>query len=60
LAKLHYDSGYSSYLEVLDASRELFAAGLALSQTQRDSLVSVVQLYKTLGGGWSDGGAPKL
>jgi outer membrane protein, multidrug efflux system len=60
LAKLRYDSGYPSYLEVLDASRQLFAAELALSQAQRDSLVSVVQLYKALGGGWSEGGAPKL
>jgi outer membrane protein, multidrug efflux system len=51
LARLRYDSGYPSYLEVLDASRQLFAAELVLSQAQRDSLVSVVQLYKALGGG---------
>jgi NADPH:quinone reductase-like Zn-dependent oxidoreductase len=52
LAQLRYASGYSSYLEVLDANRELFSAELALSQAQRDSLVSVVQLYRALGGGW--------
>ncbi|MGH8534055.1 MAG: TolC family protein [Gammaproteobacteria bacterium] len=38
LAQLRYASGYSSYLEVLDANRELFAAELALSRVQRDSL----------------------
>lgn len=54
LAQLRYASGYSSYLEVLDANRELFAAELALSQAQRDALVSVVQLYRALGGGWME------
>ncbi|MGH6636563.1 MAG: TolC family protein [Gammaproteobacteria bacterium] len=54
LAQLRYASGYSSYLEVLDANRELFAAELALSQAQRNSLVSVVQLYRALGGGWME------
>jgi outer membrane protein TolC len=49
LAKLRYDSFYPSYLEVLDASRQWFAAELALSQAQRDSLVSVVQLLQGLG-----------
>ncbi|MGH8606350.1 MAG: hypothetical protein ACREX9_02700 [Gammaproteobacteria bacterium] len=34
----------------MDANRELFAAELALSQVQRDSLVSVVQLYRAFGG----------
>jgi multidrug efflux system outer membrane protein len=53
LAQLRYQSGYSSYLEVLDANRQLFSAELALSQAQRDSLVSVVQLYRALGGGWA-------
>jgi multidrug efflux system outer membrane protein len=43
----------SSYLEVLDAQRELFDAELALTQTQLEELVAVVQLYRALGGGWS-------
>lgn len=53
LAEMRYASGYSAYLEVLDANRELFAAELALSGVQRDALVAVVQVYKALGGGWS-------
>jgi multidrug efflux system outer membrane protein len=39
-------------LNALDADRDLFSAELNLTQTKRDELVSVVQLYKALGGGW--------
>ena len=66
LATRRYDNGLSSYLDVLDAQRSLFTAELSLAQVQRQELVSAVQLYKALGGGWpSDtagargtGGAP--
>lgn len=34
LARLRYDGGYTSYLEVLDAERSLFSADLAYTQTQ--------------------------
>lgn len=50
LAEMRYASGYSAYMEVLDANRDLFAAELALSGVQRDALVAVVQVYKALGG----------
>jgi multidrug efflux system outer membrane protein len=40
-------------LDVLIAQRNLFEAELALAATRRLHLVSVVQLYKALGGGWS-------
>jgi multidrug efflux system outer membrane protein len=43
----------ASYLEVLDAQRQLFDAELALVQVQRQYLAAAVQLYKALGGGWS-------
>jgi hypothetical protein len=43
--------GVSNLLEVLDADRDLFAAELELAQTIRDELLTVVQLYKALGGG---------
>jgi outer membrane protein, multidrug efflux system len=35
-----------------DADRELFDAELNLTQTKRNEVVSLVQLYKALGGGW--------
>jgi outer membrane protein, multidrug efflux system len=47
-----YEVGYSSYFEVIDADSNLFAAQLLLVQARRNSLVTVVQLYKALGGGW--------
>jgi multidrug efflux system outer membrane protein len=52
LAQERYKSGISSYLEVLEAQRGLFAAQLALVQVQRQYLVSTVELYRALGGGW--------
>lgn len=52
LADLRYRGGISNYLEVLTAKRNLFDAELALTATRRLQLVSVVQLYKALGGGW--------
>lgn len=56
LADLRYKGGRASYLDVLTAQRSLFDAELALARTRRTQLVSVVQLYKALGGGWSPNG----
>lgn len=53
LANLRYKGGLANYLEVLIAQRSLFVTELALADTHRLHLVSVVQLYKALGGGWS-------
>jgi len=39
-------------LNALDSDRELFDAELDLTKTKRDELLSLVQLYKALGGGW--------
>ena len=36
----------------LDVDRELFSAELSLTQTRRNELLSLVRLYKALGGGW--------
>jgi multidrug efflux system outer membrane protein len=52
LARLRYDNGYTSYIEVLDAERNLYNAEVAQSQTQALVLVSLVNLYKAMGGGW--------
>jgi multidrug efflux system outer membrane protein len=54
LANRRYQNGVSSYLEVLDAERNLFTSELALTQAQRQELVAGVQLYKALGGAWTD------
>jgi outer membrane protein, multidrug efflux system len=43
----------SSYVEVLDAQRQLFTAQLALVQAERQYLVSTVDLFRALGGGWN-------
>lgn len=52
LAYLRYNGGVSNLLEALDADRSLFDAELSLAQARRDELLTVVQLYKALGGGW--------
>ncbi len=52
LAQLQYINGVINYLNVLDAQRVYFDAQISLSNTIRDQLIAVVQLYKTLGGGW--------
>lgn len=57
IASVRYKGGLANYLDVLIAQRSLFEAELALVATRRLHLVSVVQLYKALGGGWSPGAA---
>ncbi len=47
-----YQVGYSSYFEVIDADSSLFAAELLRAQAYGNALASLVQLYKSLGGGW--------
>ena len=52
LAHLRYEGGVDTLLNALDADRELFDAELSLVQTRRNELLSLVQLYRSLGGGW--------
>ena len=52
-----YEVGYSSYFEVIDAESSLYSAQLLLVQARRNSLVTIVQLYKALGGGWGSAAA---
>jgi multidrug efflux system outer membrane protein len=52
LARLRYDNGYTSYVEVLDAERSLFDVELRYTQTQDLLFQSLVNLYKAMGGGW--------
>jgi multidrug efflux system outer membrane protein len=52
LANARYVGGVSSYLEVLDTERQRLQAEQEHAQSQRDVLTALVQLYKSLGGGW--------
>jgi multidrug efflux system outer membrane protein len=52
LAYLRYNGGVDTQLNALDADRDLFSAELSLSQIRLNELLTVVQLYKALGGGW--------
>jgi len=53
LSRARYNGGVTSYLEVLDTERSQFQAEIAASAIRRARLVSVVDLYRALGGGWS-------
>jgi multidrug efflux system outer membrane protein len=53
LAYLRYRGGVDTQLNALDADRDLFTAQLSLAEIRLNELLSVVQLYKALGGGWS-------
>ncbi len=52
LSLLRYKGGTTTYLEVLDGQRSLFSAELTLAQARGSEYQSLVQLYKSLGGGW--------
>ncbi|UCD23758.1 MAG: efflux transporter outer membrane subunit [Gemmatimonadota bacterium] len=53
LSWVRYDGGWTSFLEVLEVQRSLFAAELAASETLQLRHTSMVQLYRALGGGWN-------
>jgi outer membrane protein, multidrug efflux system len=53
LANLRYTNGYSSYLEVLNAQRDLSQAESSVIDAKRAQLAGVVALYKAVGGGWA-------
>ena len=52
IARLRFDNGYTSYIEVLDAERSLFTAELSQAQTMGILFQALVDLYKAMGGGW--------
>jgi len=53
LATERYTGGVESFLSVLDAQRSVHAAEDQLVQSERNVAVSLVAVYKSLGGGWS-------
>jgi multidrug efflux system outer membrane protein len=52
LSNVRYGAGLSGYLEVLQAQQQLFPAEIQLAQVRYNRLATLVQLYRTLGGGW--------
>jgi multidrug efflux system outer membrane protein len=53
LARIRYDNGLTSQLEVIDAERNLLAADLNRVDALRAQRVAVADLTRALGGGWS-------
>lgn len=52
LARLRYDNGISSQLEVLDAERNLLQAELDRTEADRSHRAAIVDLFQAMGGGW--------
>lgn len=53
LSNMRYVAGLSAYLEVLQAQQQLFPAEIQLAQARYNRLATLVELYRTLGGGWN-------
>ena len=54
LSRLRYEGGVSSYSDVLDAERYQFNAELDVVGTRVELMTAIAQLYKALGGGWTE------
>jgi multidrug efflux system outer membrane protein len=54
LAYLRYRGGVDTMLNALSSDQDLFVAEVDLAQTRLEELLSLVQLYKALGGGWQE------
>jgi multidrug efflux system outer membrane protein len=52
LARLRYENGFTSYLEVTDADTKLFNADLQYTQSQGQLFFALINVYKSMGGGW--------
>lgn len=52
LARMRYDEGVTSFLEVLDSERSLFNAELSQTAGQNTLFRSLINIYKAMGGGW--------
>ena len=55
IAQSRYNAGYSAFLDVLDAQRNVNDAELALARNRQAQLTYSVDLIKALGGGWTPG-----
>jgi outer membrane protein TolC len=54
LARQRYQSGVASFIDVLDAERTEEQNEVALADATTAVSADLVQLYRTLGGGWED------
>ena len=54
LSRLRFDNGIASYVEVLVADNELFAAEFASVSTLADRYRQLINVYQAMGGGWVD------
>jgi len=52
VARLQYDGGYAPYSTVLQAEQQLFPSELSYAQSRASLLISYVNIYKAMGGGW--------
>jgi multidrug efflux system outer membrane protein len=52
LAYMRYRGGVDTMLNALNSDQDLFVAELSLAQARPDELLSLVQIYRALGGGW--------
>jgi multidrug efflux system outer membrane protein len=53
LATMRYKEGKASYYEVLEAQQQLYPAERTLTQIEAARRLTIVQLYRSLGGGWT-------
>ncbi len=60
LARERYENGYSDYIDVLDAERSLFSAQLQLAAARGDYERALVNLYRALGGEWTNSSSAQL
>ena len=58
LAQLQYINGVIGYMDLLDAQRGFLDAQIGLSKAIRDKQITLVNLYKALGGGWQEAASP--
>ncbi|MCC7328031.1 MAG: efflux transporter outer membrane subunit [Burkholderiales bacterium] len=54
LSRVRFNNGYAGYIETLYAENELFSAELAAVRTYADQYTQIVNVYKSMGGGWID------
>jgi outer membrane protein TolC len=53
LARNQYTSGLTDFQTVLDTERTVLSVQDSIASTEGDRLTALVQLYKSLGGGWT-------
>jgi multidrug efflux system outer membrane protein len=55
ISLIRYDQGLANYFEVLEAQQDLYPAELNLAEIRLEERLSVIKLYRALGGGWNLG-----